>query len=62
MSESDLAELRAWAVAHATAGSARAAQVLRLLEHCSELKQRNLSLAERVAAQSELLTRRAEDK
>lgn len=57
---SDEAELRAWAEAHATAGYHTAALVLAVLNRLVAQRALSVGLAERVAAQSDLLTKRAE--
>lgn len=59
MTDAELDDLRAWAYAHALVGCARARQVLELLD-C--LRVRNgliVAMADRIHAQSELLSRAA---
>lgn len=51
--------LRAWAEAHAPVDLVQAKAVLRLLADYERVQRLAVSLAERVAAQSELLTEKA---
>ena len=74
MTDADLLELHTWALAHESAGSVRGRQVLGLIAELERLKNlvgtlefevthlRRLvaGLSDRVADQSELLSRRAE--
>jgi hypothetical protein len=55
-----LAEIEFWAEAHAGVGLVQAVQVRRLLEHVRELQSLVLAQGERIAQQSELLSRKAE--
>jgi hypothetical protein len=57
---SQRSDLRLWAKTHAAAGMVQARQVLELFAECDRLRSLNEDLAERVAKQSELLSRRAE--
>jgi hypothetical protein len=56
----DLADLRAWAEAHAPSGCVQARQVLTLLDYLAHARKLALRLAERCERQSELLGRKAE--
>lgn len=53
-------DLRQWAEAFALAGHAQASRVLLLLAELDALRKQVLGHVERIAAQSELLSRRAE--
>lgn len=52
-------ELRIWAEAHAPAGCGQAAAVLVLLDEVAALRRQVAGHVERIAAQSEILSRRA---
>ena len=58
----ELIELRKWAEAFAPAGLAQARQVLMLFDEVARLQTQIAGHVERIAQQSELLTRKAEVK
>jgi hypothetical protein len=62
VTSTDLTALRIWADAHAPLGLVQARQVLELLGDHARLTALCQSLAERCAAQSELLSQRAESR
>lgn len=59
MTEKQLAELRTWAESHADAGCVQATQVVMLLNAYDARGRLALAMGERIAAQSELLSKAA---
>jgi hypothetical protein len=59
MTDAELSSLKMWACAHAVAGCLQARQVLDLLAAYDARGRAVLAMAERIAAQSELLSRAA---
>lgn len=60
LSKDDEDSLRAWANNHVVVGMVQARQTLALLEELERVRRLNEGLCERVAKQSELLSKRAE--
>lgn len=62
MTDADLQGLRSWAESHLSCGSVQARQVLALLAERDALRAFALAAADRIHAQSQLLSKRAEVK